>query len=85
MTLYRLALNVASTRLILLDGDAGQVITSFGQFVVGGNYIVGAVVFLILVIVNFMVITKVRGASPKLRRVSRWMRCRASRWQSTRS
>ncbi len=61
MTLYRLALNVASTRLILLDGDAGEVIASFGEFVVGGNYVVGAVVFLILVIVNFMVITKGAG------------------------
>jgi flagellar biosynthesis protein FlhA len=61
MTLYRLALNVASTRLILLDADAGRVIESFGQFVVGGNYVVGAVVFLILVLVNFMVITKGAG------------------------
>lgn len=61
MTLYRLALNVATTRLILLDGDAGQVIQSFGQFVVGGNYVVGAVVFLILVLVNFLVITKGAG------------------------
>lgn len=61
MTLYRLALNVASTRLILLDGDAGRVIESFGQFVVGGNYVVGAVVFLILVLVNFLVITKGAG------------------------
>lgn len=60
-TLYRLALNVASTRLILLEGDAGKVISSFGQFVVGGNYFVGAVVFLILVIVNFVVITKGSG------------------------
>ena len=62
-TLYRLSLNVASTRLILLKGDegfdaAGKVIEAFGQFVVGGNYIVGFVVFLILVIINFMVITK---------------------------
>ncbi|MCH8473750.1 MAG: flagellar biosynthesis protein FlhA [Opitutales bacterium] len=61
MTLYRLALNVASTRLILLDADAGRVIESFGQFVVGGNYVVGAVVFLILVLVNFLVITKGAG------------------------
>ncbi len=60
-TLYRLALNVASTRLILLDADAGKVIASFGQFVVGGNYVVGAVVFMILVIVNFVVITKGSG------------------------
>jgi len=60
-TLYRLSLNVASTRLILLDGDAGKIISSFGNFVVGGNYLVGSVVFLILVIVNFVVITKGSG------------------------
>lgn len=62
-TLFRLSLNVASTRLILLRGNegisaAGKVIKSFGSFVVGGNYIVGAIVFVILVIVNFVVITK---------------------------
>ena len=57
-TLFRLALNVASTRLILLDGEAGQVIQSFGATVVGGNIIVGLVVFLILVIIQFVVITK---------------------------
>jgi flagellar biosynthesis protein FlhA len=61
VTLYRLGLNVASTRLILLDGDAGSVIKSFGTFVVGGNYVVGAVIFLILVIINFVVITKGSG------------------------
>lgn len=61
VTLYRLGLNVASTRLILLDGDAGSVIHSFGTFVVGGNYVVGAVIFLILVIINFVVITKGAG------------------------
>ncbi|NOZ69700.1 MAG: hypothetical protein GXP46_10770 [Deferribacteres bacterium] len=65
-TLYRLSLNVASTRLILLKGNegtdaAGQVIKSFGSFVVGGNYAVGIIVFLILVIVNFVVITKGSG------------------------
>ena len=65
-TLFRLSLNVASTRLILLDGAegpeaAGQVIKSFGNFVVGGNYAVGFVVFAILVIINFMVITKGAG------------------------
>lgn len=60
-TLFRLSLNVASTRLILLDGDAGKIIASFGNFVVGGNYLVGSVVFLILVIVNFVVITKGSG------------------------
>ena len=62
-TLLRLSLNVASTRLILLHGNegvaaAGQVIRAFGSFVVGGNYVVGMVVFLILVIINFVVITK---------------------------
>ena len=61
VTLYRLGLNVASTRLILLDGDAGSVIQSFGTFVVGGNYVVGAVIFFILVIINFVVITKGAG------------------------
>jgi len=61
VTLYRLGLNVASTRLILLDGDAGSVINSFGTFVVGGNYVVGTVIFLILVIINFVVITKGAG------------------------
>lgn len=65
-TLFRLSLNVASTRLILLRGDegpgaAGSVIQSFGQFVVGGNYVVGIVIFTILVIINFMVITKGAG------------------------
>ena len=62
-TLFRLSLNVASTRLILLHGDegalaAGRVIKSFGSFVVGGNYVVGMIVFVILVIINFVVITK---------------------------
>jgi flagellar biosynthesis protein FlhA len=62
-TLFRLSLNVASTRLILLHGNegalaAGRVIKSFGSFVVGGNYVVGVIVFTILVIVNFVVITK---------------------------
>ncbi|EAT15822.1 flagellar biosynthesis protein FlhA [Desulfuromonas acetoxidans] len=65
-TLFRLSLNVASTRLILLHGEegpsaAGSVIMSFGQFVVGGNYVVGLVIFVILVLINFMVITKGAG------------------------
>ena len=63
VTLLRLALNVATTRLILLHGHegtdaAGQVIETFGQFVVGGNFVVGAIIFLILVLINFIVITK---------------------------
>jgi len=62
-TLLRLALNVASTRVVLLEGHtgtgaAGRVIEAFGEFVVGGNYAVGLVVFMILVIINFVVITK---------------------------
>ncbi|MDI9484257.1 MAG: flagellar biosynthesis protein FlhA [Bacillota bacterium] len=57
-TLFRLALNVSSTRLILLTGNPGKIIVAFGDFVVGGNYVVGFVIFLILVIVNFLVITK---------------------------
>jgi flagellar biosynthesis protein FlhA len=61
VTLYRLALNVASTRLILVEGHAGNIIQAFGDFVVRGNYVVGAVVFLILVVINFMVITKGAG------------------------
>ena len=65
-TLLRLALNLASTRVVLLEGHtgtdaAGQVIKAFGEFVVGGNYAVGLVVFAILVIINFVVVTKGAG------------------------
>ncbi len=61
ITLFRLSLNVASTRLILLDGYAGHIIEAFGNFVVRGNYVVGLVVFLLLVLINFIVITKGAG------------------------
>jgi flagellar biosynthesis protein FlhA len=61
VTLFRLALNVASTRLILLDGYAGHIIQAFGNFAVRGNYVVGMVVFLILTLINFIVITKGAG------------------------
>ncbi|OQY52189.1 MAG: flagellar biosynthesis protein FlhA [Desulfobacteraceae bacterium 4572_89] len=66
LTLFRLSLNVASTRLILLHGSegplaAGSIIMSFGNFVVGGNYVVGLVIFIILVLINFLVITKGAG------------------------
>ena len=61
LTLFRLGLNVSSTRLILSTGHAGKVIAAFGNFVIGGNYIVGLVIFLILVVINFMVITKGAG------------------------
>lgn len=57
-TLFRLALNVSSTRLILLEGYAGEVIMAFGNFVVGGNALVGFIVFVILIIIQFIVITK---------------------------
>jgi len=58
VTLFRLSLNVSTTRLILTQGYAGEIIEAFGSFVVGGNYVVGVVMFLILVIINFVVITK---------------------------
>src|SRR5919205_225473 len=65
-TLLRLALNVASTRVVLMHGHtgpgaAGKVIESFGEFVIGGNYAVGIVVFAILTIINFVVVTKGAG------------------------
>jgi type III secretion protein V len=57
-TLYRLGLNVSSTRLILLQADAGEVIRSFGEFVVRGNFVVGAIIFLVLTLIQFIVIAK---------------------------
>lgn len=69
-TMLRLALNVASTRVILLNGQnghdaAGKVIAAFGQFVIGGNYAVGIVVFAILTIINFVVISQGAGRCRK--------------------
>jgi len=61
LTLFRLALNISSTRLILIEGYAGKVIETFGQFVVGGNYVVGFIIFIILVIIQFIVIIKGSG------------------------
>src|SRR4051794_21370747 len=60
-TLFRLAINVSVTRLILLEGDAGHVVEAFGNFVVGGNIIVGLVIFLILIVIQFVVITNGAG------------------------
>ncbi|MEM9420301.1 MAG: flagellar biosynthesis protein FlhA [Planctomycetota bacterium] len=57
-TLFRLGLNISTTRLILLEADAGDIIDSFGEFVVGGNFVVGGVVFLVIVLVQFIVIAK---------------------------
>lgn len=60
-TLYRLGLNVSSTKLILKDGEAGDVIAAFGSFVTGDNYIVGAIIFIIIVVIQFLVITNGAG------------------------
>ena len=57
-TLFRVGLNITTTRLILLQADAGEIIFTFGEFALGGNFVVGAVVFLILTIVQFLVIAK---------------------------
>jgi len=61
MTMFRLALNITTTRLILSEGYAGNIIEAFGGFVIGGNYVVGVIIFTILVIINFVVITKGSG------------------------
>jgi flagellar biosynthesis protein FlhA len=60
-TMFRLALNVSSTRLVLLDGYAGKVIAAFGEFVIGGSLVVGLVIFLILIVIQFLVITNGAG------------------------
>jgi flagellar biosynthesis protein FlhA len=61
VTLFRLGLNIATTRAILTQGDAGNLITAFGQFVVQGNFVIGLVIFIILTVINFIVITKGAG------------------------
>jgi flagellar biosynthesis protein FlhA len=86
--LLRLALNVASTRIILMEGHtgaaaAGKVVEAFGHFLVGGNFAIGIVVFVILVIINFMVITKGAGRIAEVARASCWTGCRVNRWRST--
>ena len=60
-TLFRLAINISVTRLILLHGDAGHVVEAFGNFVIGGNIVVGLVVFLILIVIQFVVVTNGAG------------------------
>src|SRR3712207_4971124 len=60
-TLFRLAINISVTRLILLEGDAGHVVEAFGSFVVGGNVAVGLIIFLILIVIQFVVITNGAG------------------------
>ena len=61
VTLFRLGINVSVSRLILLSGEAGQIITTFGNLIVGGNYVVGVVIFLILMIIQFVVINSGAG------------------------
>ena len=58
LTLFRLSLNVASTRLILSQADAGELIAAFGDIVVGGNFVIGLIIFVIIIIIQFVVITK---------------------------
>ena len=82
-TLFRLGISIATTRLILLQGDAGHIIETFGNFVVGGNLIVGLVVFLILTIVQFVVITKGAERVAEVAARFRWTPCPASRCRST--
>src|SRR3712207_8879982 len=60
-TLFRLAINISVTRLILLEGDAGHMVEAFGEFVVGGNVVVGLIIFLILVVIQFVVVTNGAG------------------------
>ena len=57
-TIFRLGLNISTTRLILGQGDAGAVVRTFGSFVAGGNIVLGAIIFIIIVIIQFLVITK---------------------------
>ena len=85
LTLFRLALNVSSTRLILSEGHAGNVIQAFGQFVIGGNYAVGLVLFLILVGINFIVITKGAGRVAEVAARFTLDGCPASKWRSMRT
>ena len=79
-TMIRLSLNVASTRLILSEGHtgtnaAGEVIQAFGGFIAGGNYVIGIILFAILVIINFIVITKGAGRIAEVAGGSPWMPC----------
>src|SRR3712207_7457778 len=59
--MFRLAINISVTRLILLDGDAGHMVEAFGDFVVGGNVVVGLIIFMILVVIQFVVVTNGAG------------------------
>ena len=87
-TLLRLGLNVASTRVVLVEGHtgtdaAGKVIESFGEFVIAGNYVVGFIIFLILMIINFIVVTKGAGRVSEVIARFTLMQCPANKWPST--
>jgi flagellar biosynthesis protein FlhA len=82
-TLVRLALNVSATRLILLHGYAGKVIETFSNFVIGGSIIVGLVVFLILIVIQFVVITNGAGRVAEVAARFTLDAMPASRWRST--
>ena len=86
LTLFRLSLNIATTRMILSHGSDGpdqvsDIITSFGNFVVGGNYVIGIVVFSILVLINFMVITKGSTRVAELQHALYLTLCLVNRWR----
>ena len=88
-TVLRLSLNVASTRVVLIRGHegpdaAGNVIASFGEFVIAGNYVVGFIIFIILMIINFIVVTKGAG-EPRSNCKVYSMLSRASKWQLMRT
>ena len=87
-TLFRLGLNVASTRLILGHGHegtdgAGHIIQAFGELMMHGNFVIGVIIFAILVIVNFVVVTRGSSRIAEVAARSPWIRCPASRWPST--
>jgi len=79
-TMYRLALNVSVTRQVLLHAKAGNVVAAFGHFVIGGSVVVGLVVFLIIVVIQFVVITTVPAGWPRWRPASPRRHARQDRW-----
>ena len=81
-TLFRLGLNISSTRKILFDnGYAGQVVKTFGEFVIRGNAIIGFIIFMIIVLVQFIVITKGSERVAEVAARLPWMPCRENRWR----
>lgn len=78
-TLFRLGLNISSTRLILTEADAGTIVSAFGDFVIRGNYVVGIIIFLIIVVIQFMVITNVQEEFQKYQQDLHLMLCLVNR------